>query len=254
MYVDDVLCIHKDPDKVLNKINQDYRLKEPPKLPSMYLCAEISKYHVGDKDNSTHCYAMSADSHIKKALQVVQHKMAECGVYFKSSNITVEYPFSSQSYRPELDPTEECSEEQTEFYQSLIGILRWLCEIGRIDILTETSLLLTYFTCPRFGYLHQALYVFKYLKDHNRSKVVFDPAYVGINDNHLPMDDRASTKATFMHELYPDAVEYRPKNAPKPRGRQVQITCFVDADHAGDKITRRSRTGILIYVNKSPII
>ena len=29
---------------------------------------------------------------------------------------------------------------------------------------------------------------------------------------------------------------------------------FVDADHAGDTISRRSRTGVLIYVNRAPIL
>ena len=77
----------------------------------MYLGVDISKYHVSDKINSTPCYAMSADSHIKKALQVVQQRMAECGVYFKSSKKTAEHPSSSQSYRPELDITEECNDE-----------------------------------------------------------------------------------------------------------------------------------------------
>ena len=57
-----------------------------------------------------------------------------------------------------------------------------------------------------------------------------------------------------MSELYPDAVEERPPNAPKPRGRRVQIFCFVDADHAGDQVTRRSRNGILIFINNAPII
>ena len=32
------------------------------------------------------------------------------------------------------------------------------------------------------------------------------------------------------------------------------MTVFVDADHAGDRATRRSFTGILIYVNRAPII
>ena len=31
-------------------------------------------------------------------------------------------------------------------------------------------------------------------------------------------------------------------------------SCFVDANHAGNVITRRSHTGILIYVQKAPII
>lgn len=45
-----------------------------------------------------------------------------------------------------------------------------------------------------------------------------------------------------------------PKLAPKPSGRAMQISVFVDADHAGDMITRRSRTGILLYLNKAPIL
>ena len=93
--------------------------------------------------------------------------------------------------------------------------------------MTETSLLSTYLSCPRVGHLHQALHVFRYLKDHKRSKVVFDPSYVNINDDHLPPEDRALSKAKYMSELYPDAIEEKPTNAPKPKGKSVQITCFV---------------------------
>ena len=41
---------------------------------------------------------------------------------------------------------------------------------------------------------------------------------------------------------------------PKPRGKFVYTHCFVDANHVGNKVTRRSQTGILIFVNKAPII
>jgi hypothetical protein len=34
----------------------------------------------------------------------------------------------------------------------------------------------------------------------------------------------------------------------------VSTHCFVDADHAGNLITRRSQTGILLFVNRAPII
>ena len=30
----------------------------------------------------------------------------------------------------------------------------------------------------------------------------------------------------------------------EPRGKAVQMTCFVDSDHAGDQVSRRSRTGV----------
>ena len=57
-----------------------------------------------------------------------------------------------------------------------------------------------------------------------------------------------------MRRVYPDAQEEIPPNAPPPRGRSVQINCFVDASHADDKKTRRSQTGILIYCNMAPVI
>ena len=152
----------------------------------MYLGADICKYHVNGDIYGTEFWAMIAKSHVKKALEVVKDSLREDNVKFKGSNKTAEHPFSSQSYRPELDVIEECDEEQVQFYQSLVVIMKWLCDIGRINILTETSLLSTYLSCPQVVHLHQALHVFKYLKDHKRSKCVFDPTYVDINDDHLP--------------------------------------------------------------------
>jgi hypothetical protein len=32
------------------------------------------------------------------------------------------------------------------------------------------------------------------------------------------------------------------------------MTVFIDADHAGDMMTRRSRTGVLVYLNRAPMI
>ena len=56
-----------------------------------------------------------------------------------------------------------------------------------------------------------------------------------------------------MKEFYPDVEEKMPPNAPERRGKPVQINCFVDADHAGNVVTRRSHTGILIVLNMGPI-
>ena len=56
-----------------------------------------------------------------------------------------------------------------------------------------------------------------------------------------------------MKRYYPDAEEAIPPNAPEPLGKEVQINCFVDADHAGNLVTRRSHTGILIFMNMAPV-
>ena len=39
---------------------------------------------------------------------------------------------------------------------------------------------------------------------------------------------------------------------PEPRGDKVHITAFIDADHARDKSTCRSVTGIVIFLNSTP--
>ena len=42
-------------------------------------------------------------------------------------------------------------------------------------------------------------------------------------------------------------------NAPDPRGKAVDLRMWVDSDHAGDKMTRRPRTGYLIFLNTALI-
>ena len=45
-----------------------------------------------------------------------------------------------------------------------------------------------------------------------------------------------------------------PSIMPTARGRVMSTHCFVDSDHVGDKVTRRSQTGILIFCNTAPIM
>ena len=54
-------------------------------------------------------------------------------------------------------------------------------------------------------------------------------------------------------DFYGDTKEVFPPNAPEPRGKEVVLRIFVDSDHAGDKLTRRSRTGYIIFLKNAPI-
>jgi hypothetical protein len=53
---------------------------------------------------------------------------------------------------------------------------------------------------------------------------------------------------------YRDAKEEMPHNAPKPRGRSVGSTAWVDASHGANKKTRKSHTGYVIFLNRAPIL
>ena len=86
--------------------------------------------------------------------------------------------------------------------------------------------------------------MFAYLKLHERSKLVLDSSYVQMEVKEPAKD---------WSQFYGDAKEELPPDMPQPRGEPVQMTTFEDSDHAGDKATRRSRTGVLLYCNRSPI-
>ena len=90
----------------------------------------------------------------------------------------------------------------------------------------------------------------KYLEIHKENTITFDPQELYLSPE---LQQDALEKGRALHSLYPDANDEIPPNAPEPRGRHVQVNCFVDSDHAGDRITRRSHTGIILYVNKAPI-
>ena len=54
-------------------------------------------------------------------------------------------------------------------------------------------------------------------------------------------------------DFYPDAKREDPLDKPEPRGNPVTLTLWTDADHAGCRLTRRSHSGILIFINKALI-
>jgi hypothetical protein len=55
-------------------------------------------------------------------------------------------------------------------------------------------------------------------------------------------------------DFYRGVKEAVPGDMPPPRGNPVSTHVFVDASHASDKLNRRSQTGILIFVNRAPIM
>jgi hypothetical protein len=52
---------------------------------------------------------------------------------------------------------------------------------------------------------------------------------------------------------YPDATEEVDQNLPEPFGEELQSSVFFDADHAHDLKTRRSITGLIVFVGSTPI-
>ena len=119
-------------------------------------------------------------------------------------------------------------------------------ELGQIDIVTEVSLLASKMCNPREGHKVALLNVYAWLRKQFTMKLPMDLTYVEWNKgDYAPQD---------WTDFYGDIKEEIPGNTPEALGKPVQIIVFFDAYHAGDKLTRRSRIGILISLKKAPII
>jgi len=149
-------------------------------------------------------------------------------------------------YSPELDITPSREDDMINFFQSQISILRWMVELGRLDIYLQLAMLSSYLVQPRQGHVEAIYYLYGYLKSHDRSTMVFDDDDVNWANEDFPEQD--------WSDFYKNAVKDIPLNAPAPRGMPVQVNVFVDASHAQSKVTNRFHTGILIHLNKAPIV
>jgi hypothetical protein len=184
-------------------------------------------------------WSLSSEKYVKEAIRNVQNWLTDHNMKPLKTRAPSVLP---SGYRPELDATEYCDDELANYYQQQIGVLRWTVELGRINICAEVLMLVAFTAAPRLGHFDAMLHMFAYLHHHPRLRLVFDDHYFDSIEKPAKHD---------WSEFYPDASELLPLNAPRPLGKPI---AFVDSDHAGDLLTRRLRTGVLVYFNRSPIL
>jgi hypothetical protein len=141
------------------------------------------------------------------------------------------------TYKPELDVSPALNAQEAAYYQSLIGILRWIVELGRVDICLEVSMMSSHLVLPREGHLEQLLHIFAHLKKYHNTEVVYDPSNPVIDESQFEAKDWASSEFGQL-----EGVEELHPSMPEPRDQGFVIRAKVDADHASDSVTRRSRT------------
>ena len=84
-------------------------------------------------------------------------------------------------YAPDMDNTPALKQDLASWYQSMIGMLSYMLELGRVDIITEVSMMASQITIPRDGHLELVLHVFVFLLQKYNSGITCDPTYPTIN-------------------------------------------------------------------------
>ena len=219
-YVDDILSVSLNATSILKSIQVNFKLKDDKiEPPSDYLGAVLGQM---DIDGKTGWY-LSSEKYVRLAVENIKQILQKGGQKLPSKCKT---PLSS-SYRPELDTSPELKQSGLQRYQELIGVLRWAVELGRVDILLETSMMSTHLAFPWRRHLEQLYHMFGRLKANPKWKLYLNPQHPQVDKDHSNhMIGMISTKTPT---------------------RLFQ-------EHAGNTVTRRSQTGLLLFVNRARIV
>jgi hypothetical protein len=238
VYVDDIFCVSPDTALTMLQIQENFKFKNNEiKPPGTYLGATLKLKSI----EGMTCWNKSSAKYINAAITSVQEKLAARNTFLPTKCYTPLH----EGYCPEDDVSPVLNQDDTTYYQELVGVLRWAIELGRIDILCKVSMLSSHLALPREGHLQQAFHIFGYLKQYPKKSIYFNPGCILVSPERFQKFDSAP--------FYCDAHKELPPDAPDPRGHAVQISCFVDADHAANRQTSKSQTGNLCFLNKAPI-
>jgi hypothetical protein len=115
------------------------------KEPDTYLGAQVSKHYISGANNPDKPrWAMSLEKYVKQVVADVETELEKVDLCLPTRVTT---PLS-QGYRPELDQSRELDAKRGQYYQSLIGVLQWICELGRVDILVAVLMMSRYIVSP----------------------------------------------------------------------------------------------------------
>ena len=137
--------------------------------PKFYLGGSVRKVTL---DNGVEPWAFSSSQCVKAAVKSVEDRLEKLRIKFPGKEET---PLRTD-YMPELDVTAELRAQEATYYQSIIGILRWIFELGRVDVCLEVSIMSSHLALPRVGHFNQVWHVFSYLRKHDNTELVFDPS------------------------------------------------------------------------------
>ena len=232
VYVDDLAIAAKDSQAFCNELKKKYNLKLKGVGPL--------EYHLGCTYKKDPDGTLAADPrrYVNKILESFERM-------FKEKPRKSRPPLEGGDH-PEPDTSELCDEHQTKQFQTLIGQLQWLISLGRFDIAVHVMSLSRFRAQPRKGHLDRAKRIVGYLLFLPDGAIRFrtgEPDFSSLKDQEYD----------WTRTVYSGACEQIPHDIPKPLGKHVQTTHYVDANLHHDLATGKAVTAALHFLNQTPI-
>ena len=200
--VDDLLAISMRAREALEEVASTFKFKNDDiSPPEMYLGGRLTKKEIDGQE----CWMMTSQDYVKAAVENVETYLKKKGKKLLPVNPnTPTYPTAVF----DLDDTPELDRDGTKYYQELIKILRWMIELGRVDIHVNVAMSSAYQANPREGHLKHPLHMFSYLKSKNKLSIAFHPG-----DPRVDTSNFTTNYEEFLEQCR-DAKEEIPHNVP----------------------------------------
>lgn len=234
VYVDDLLIASRNPQEIIDGLEGDpgkFKLKGTGPV----------KFHLGcdywrDEDGTL---CVGPQKYIERMEDAYKQ------MFGSAPKQNVQSPMERNDH-PELDESELLDADGISKYQSLIGTLQWTISLGRFDIATAVMTLSGFRVAPRVGHLERAKRICGYL-------VKFKQGCIRIRTEIPDYSDLPTKEYDWSRSVYGNVKEQRPTDAPPPKGKLVVTTSYKDANLMHDMATGKAVTGILHFVNQTPV-
>ena len=234
VYVDDLLIASKEPQKIIDQLTSaphSFKLKGTGPV----------SYHLGNDffrdESGTLCFGPK--KYIEK--MAIEYKR----LFGSEPKRNVLSPLVKNDH-PELDDSPMLDEDGIRKYQSLIGTLQWTITLGRFDVGTAVMTMSSFRVAPREGHLERLCRICGYLY---RMK----NGYIRVRVEEPDFSDLPHHEYDWERTVYGKVTESLPEDAPEPKGKRVITSTYKDANLYHDVTNGRAVTGILFFVNQTPI-
>jgi len=234
VYVDDLAIASKNPLALLEKLQVQCRLNLKGVGPlTFHLGCDFAR----DEDGTLY---YGPRRYIEKILETYKKNFGE-DPHQKNSPMV-------QNDHPEIDDSAFLEPTDVKLYQSMIGELQWCIALGRFEILPAVMTMGRFRVCPRHGHLECVKRIYGFLRKYKHGAI---RVRTGMPPD---MEETSSEQEDdWEYSVYGNVTELLPTDAPEPLGKPVQITTFEDANLYHDLLTGRAVTGILHFLNGTPI-